>query len=318
MNISRYSVRHPVTIIMFYVMCIGIALTMIPNLAVDLLPSTQRPVLSVVTRFPGAGPADVEANVTERLERMLSRTRNLVNMTSNSQFEWSSITLEFPYGTDMDRAVIDVQTLVNRWINSLPDGVDTPTVRRFDQAATPVMRLIVRGDLPPDQLRLLAEDEIQPRLERVEGVASADVWGGSVQLVNVAVSLNRLAAFNLTLSDVTNALRGQNILASGGNLRRGTREYQIMTQQELVDIHQIRRLVVKTVSLPSENPGAANRSQVVRLEDIADVDIGFNENANRVFVDGTRGVFAQIITDSDSNQVQVADRIHAALPGINL
>ena len=317
MNISRYSVKHPVTIIMIYVMCVGIALTMLPNLAVDLFPSTQRPVLSVWTRFPGAGPADVEANVTERLERALASSRNLVNMTSNSQFEWSSITLEFSYGTDMDRAVADTQMLVSRLVNALPDGVDTPTVRRFDMAAIPVMRLIVRGDHPPDQLRLFAEEEIQPRLERIDGVAAAEVWGGSTQLVNVSVSLNRLAAFNLTLSDVTTALRGQNILASGGNLRRGTREYQIMTQQELVDINQIRRLVVMTVNLGPEMPGMANRSQVVRLEDIADINLGYNENAQRVFVNGTRGVFAQIITDSNSNQVQVADRIHTALAAIN-
>ena len=317
MDIARYSVKHPVTIIMVYVMCLGIAFTMLPNLAVDLMPSTDRPVLSVATRFPGAGPADVEANVTDRLERVLSRSRNLVNMTSNSSFEWSWITLEFSYGTDMDRAVADTQTLVNRWINALPEGADTPTVRRFDQATAPVMRLIVTGDHPPDLLRLFAEEEIQPRLERIDGVASADVWGGSTQLVRVSVALNRLAAFNLTLNDVTNALRGQNILASGGNLLRGTREYQIMTQQELIDINQIRRLVVKTINLNSYTPGAANRSQVVRLEDIADVYLGYNENTNRVFVDGTRGVFAQIITESDTNQVQVADRIHAALASIN-
>ena len=317
MNVSRYSVKHPVTIIMAYVMCIGIALTMLPNLAVDLLPSTQRPVLSIATRFPGAGPADVETNITERLERLLSRSRNLVNMTSTSQFESSSITLEFSYGTNMDRAVADTQTLINRWVNSLPEGANTPVVRRFDASAAPVMRLAVRGDLPPDQLRLLAEEEVQPRLERIDGVASADVSGGSVQLVNVSVSLNRLAAFNLTLSDVTTALRGQNILSSGGNLRRGTREYQIMTQQELNDMNEIRRLVVKRVNLGPEMQGMANRSQVVRLEDISDIEIGFNENASRVFVNGTRGVFVQITTESDSNQVRVADRIHAALPAIN-
>jgi HAE1 family hydrophobic/amphiphilic exporter-1 len=121
---------------------------MVPNLAVDLYPSTQRPVLSVYTRFPGAGPADVEKNVTERLERALSRSQNLVNMTSNSQFESCSINLEFSYGTDMDKAVTDAQTTVNRLVNSLPDGVEAPVVRRFDMSAMPIMRLVVRGNYP--------------------------------------------------------------------------------------------------------------------------------------------------------------------------
>jgi HAE1 family hydrophobic/amphiphilic exporter-1 len=288
---------------------------MVPNLAVDLYPSTSRPVLSVFTRFSGAGPADVERNVTERLEQALSASRGLTNMTSNSQFESSSINLEFAYGTDMDKAMTDAQTLLNRLANSLPSGAETPMVRRFDMSAMPIMRLVVRGNYPPDQLRIFAEDEIQSSIERIEGVASAEVTGGTTQIVKVAVALNRLAAFNLTLNDVTSALRGQSILSSGGNLRRGTREYQIMTQEELVSLEQIRRLVVKTVSLGGS--GQVNRSQVVRLEDIADVGMAYNDNAARVYVNGQSGVYIQITSESDSNQVQVADRVRAALDAIN-
>jgi len=315
MNISSYSVKHPVTIAVIFALVIGIALSMIPNLAVDLYPSTARPVLSVWVRFPGAGPADIEKNVTERLERALSRSRRLVNMTSNSQFEFCSVTLEFSYGTDMDKAVTEAQTIVNRLVSSLPAGVETPIVRRFDMSAMPIMRLIVRGNYPPDQLRIFAEDEIQSNIERIEGVAAAEVTGGTTQQVNVAVALNRLAAFDLTLSDVTSALRGQNIVSSGGSLRRGTREYQIMTQEELVSLDQIKRLVVKTVNTPG--PVQANRSQVVRLEDIADVSFGYNDNAARVTVNGLSAVYIQVTSEADSNQVQVASRVKDALDGIN-
>ncbi|MDR1586636.1 MAG: efflux RND transporter permease subunit [Treponema sp.] len=317
MNVAGYSVKRPVTIVILYGLALGIAVTLIPGLAVDLYPSTARPVLSIFTRFPGAGPADIERNVTERLERALSASRGLTNITSNSQFESSFINLEFAFGTDMDKAVTDAQTLVNRLVNSLPDGVETPTVRRFDMSAMPIMRLVVRGSYPPDQLRIFAEDEIQASIERVEGVASAEVTGGTTQIVKVAVSLNRLAAFNLTLNDISSALRGQSILSSGGNLRRGTREYQIMTQEELVSLDQIRRLVVKTVSLPSGSASQANRSQVVRLEDVADLSLGYNDNAARVYVNGQSGVYIQVTSESDSNQVQVADRVKEALESIN-
>ncbi|MDR0400745.1 MAG: efflux RND transporter permease subunit [Treponema sp.] len=317
MNISGYSVKRPVTIVVLYALALGIAATMVPNLAVDLYPSTARPVLSVYTRFPGAGPADIEKNVTERLERSLSTSRGLTNITSNSQFESSFINLEFAYGTNMDKAVTDAQTLLNRLVNSLPDGVETPIVRRFDMSAMPIMRLVVRGSYPPDQLRLFAEDEIQASIERIDGVASAEVTGGTTQVVKAAVSLNRLAAFDLTLADVSAALRGQSILSSGGNLRRGTREYQIMTQEELVNLDQIKRLVVKTISLGQGGLDQANRSQVVRLEDIADVSLGYNDNAARVYVNGQSGVYIQVTSESDSNQVQVADRVRAALADIN-
>jgi HAE1 family hydrophobic/amphiphilic exporter-1 len=217
MTISEYSVKRPVTIVILFALSIGIALTLVVNLALDLYPSVDRPVFSVFTRFPGAGPEDVERNVTERLERSLSSSRNLVNMTSNSQFETSNINLEFAYGTNMDKAANDAQILVNRLVNSLPDGVQTPTVRRFDMSAMPIMRLVVRGNYPPDQLRIFAEDEIQSSIERIEGVAAAEVTGGTIQIVKVEVSLNRLAAFNLTLGDVSSSLKGQNVVSSGGN-----------------------------------------------------------------------------------------------------
>ncbi len=306
MNPSEYSVRRPVTIVVIFSLVIGIAVTLLPNLAVDLYPSIARPIFSIATRFPGAGPADVERNVTEPLERALSSSRGLVNMTSNSQFESSFINLEFAYGTDMDKAVNDAQVLVNRLVNSLPDGVATPIVRRFDMSAMPIMRLVVRGNYPPDQLRIFAEDEIQPSIERIEGVAAAEVTGGTTQLIDVEVSLNRLAAFNLTLNDISTAIRGQSVLSSGGNLRRGTREYQIMTQEELVSIEQIRRLVVKTVN-----------TQVIRLEDVADISQGYNDNAARVQVNGQSGVYIQVTSESGSNQVQVSDSVQAALADIN-
>jgi len=317
MTITEYSVKHPVTIIMIFALVIGMAVTMVPNLAVDLYPSTATPVLSVFASFPGAGPADVEKNLTERLESALASSKNLVNMTSSSGFESCSINLQFSYGTDMDKAAADIQTALNRLANSLPDGAGVPTVRRFDMSASPIMRLSVRGNYPPDQLRIYAEDEIQSQIERIDGVALAEVTGGTTQLVKVAVSLNRLAAFNLTMSDVSSALRGQNVLSSGGNLRRGTREYQIMTQEELVSLNQIKRLVVKTINISAAGQGQANRSQVVRLEDIADVSLSYNENAARVYNNGQSGVYIQVTSEANSNQVQVSNRVKAALEGIN-
>lgn len=316
MSISEYSVKRPVTIVVLYALAMGIAATLVPHIAVDLYPSVARPVLSVYTGFPGAGPADVERNVTIPLERALATSKGLVDMTSNSSFESSSINLNFSYGTDMSKAMTDAQTLVNRLANSLPDGAHAPIVRRFDMSAMPIMRLVVRGNYPPDQLRLFAEDEIQSEIERIDGVASAEVTGGTTQIIKVAVSLNRLAAFNLTLSDVNTALKGQNVLSSGGSLTRGEREYQLLTKQELATIDQIKRLVVKTVSIPA-SVNQANRSQIVRLEDIADIRLAYNDNAARVYVNGQSGVYIQVTSESDSNQVQVASRVRAALEDIN-
>ncbi|MDR0644429.1 MAG: efflux RND transporter permease subunit [Treponema sp.] len=314
MNISGYSVKRPVTIIVLYALAMGVAATLVPNIAVDLYPSTARPVLSVYTSYTGAGPEDVERNITIPLERALASSKRLISMTSSSGFESSSINLNFDYGADMDQVMTDAQTLVNRIANSLPDDAGSPTVRRFDMSAMPIMRLIVKGSYPPDQLRLFAENEIQAQIERIEGVASADVTGGTSQIVKIAVSLNRLAAFGMTLSDVSAALRGQSILSSGGSLRRGEREYQLLAAQELKTIEQIKRIVIKSVSVQGVSTG---RVIAVRLEDIADVSLSYNENAARVSVNGQSGVYIQVTSESDSNQVKVARQVRGALDGVN-
>jgi HAE1 family hydrophobic/amphiphilic exporter-1 len=293
----------------------GVAITLVPRIAVDLYPSNARPVLSVFTSFPGAGPEDVERNLTEPLEKALSVSKGLTRITSNSSFESSFINLEFAYGTDMDEAITDAQTLVNRLSNSLPDGAGNPTVRRFDMSAMPIMRLVVRGNYPPDQLRQFAEDEIQAELERIEGVAAAEVTGGSTKVVKVELALNRLAAFDLGLSDISSALRGQSVLSSGGSIIRGKREYQIMTTQELSDLNEIKRIALKTVSVPGAE--GQSRFQVIRLEDVADISLGYNENAARVYVNGQSGVYIQVTSESDSNQIQVAQRVRAAIEDIN-
>ncbi len=317
MNIPKYSVSRPVTIVVLYALALGIAATMIPNLAVDLYPSTTRPFLSVYTSFSGAGPEDIEKNITDPIEKVLASTKGLKEMTSTSGFEYSSINLSFGYGTDMDETMTTVQNLLTRLANSLPDGANTPQVRRWDMSAMPIMRLVVKGNYTPDQLRLFAEDYIQAQIERIDGVAAADVTGGTSQIVKVEVSLNRLAAFGLTLSDITSALKGQSILVSGGSLTRGTKEYQILTRQELNTLDEVRRLVVKTITVPEGGSTGVNRSQVTRLEDVATVSLGYNDNATRVYVDGLSGVYIQVQSESGSNTVKVAKNVRDALDDVN-
>lgn len=312
MTIFQYSVKKPVTITVLYVLAIGIAAVMIPGIAVDLYPSTSSPVLSVYTTYSGSGPEDVERNITDVLERSLASSRGLTDMMSNSSFGSSNINLIFAYGTDMDKAATDAQTLVSRLINSLPDGAGSPTVRRFDMSATSIMQLVLRGNYSPDQLRTYAEEEIQAQIERVDGVAAASIIGGTSQIVNVAVSLNRLAAFNLTMSDVSSALKNQDVLSSGGTILRGEQQYQIMTRQELKDTDQIKQIVVKTVSL-----GQGDRSHTVRLCDVADISIDYNDNAARLYVNGQSGVTIEVTSESDSNQVIVARAVRESLDDIN-
>ncbi|HAP54511.1 MAG TPA: AcrB/AcrD/AcrF family protein, partial [Spirochaetaceae bacterium] len=190
---------------MIFVLLSGVAAIFVGRIPIALNPETEMPMLSVSTTYSGAGPEDVEENVTILLENALSSLEGLKNISSRSSQGSSTITLEFGYEVDLDEAQSEIESIVSGLVNRLPDDADTPRVRRFDINSMPIMRLIISGDRSLEELQTLGEEEIQPRLERVKGVASASVSGGSEEILNVQVSQSRLAAYGLSFSSITSA-----------------------------------------------------------------------------------------------------------------
>ena len=216
MNITELSVRRPVTILVIIVLLTGLAAFMIPDLAVEMFPSTEMPMMMVTTSYPGASPEEVEDSVTTIIERQLSNVSGLENISSTSSEGRSSIRLEFDYSTDLDEATNDLRDSLERVTSRLPDGSSSPRIMKFDSSGRSIMRLIVSGNESADTLKRLAEETIQPRLERIAGVASAEVSGGETKEVRVELSLNRMEAFGIGISTVAGALSSQNVLVSGG------------------------------------------------------------------------------------------------------
>ena len=312
MSIVRKSIDHPVTVVMAYVLVCGIAAVFVSRLAVSLNPETVNPMLSVRTSYSGAGPEDVEQNVTKLLEVAFSSVEGLKKISSTSSQGSSSIRLEFGYEVDLNKAQTEIESTISSLLSRLPDGADTPNVRRFDASAMPIMRLSIMGDRSLDELRAIGEDIVQPALERIKGIATATVSGGSNKIIAVDVSQNRLAAYGLTLTGVATALSSQNILLSGGTLVRGSTEYQIRTQESLGSVEEVKGIVIKTISSGTSGPARA-----VRLEDIADVRETDSEPSRVVYTDGRRGINVQVVRESDSNAVQISKDVRAALGEIN-
>lgn len=312
MSIVRRSIDHPVTVVMIYVLICGIAAVFISGIAISLNPETTMPILSVRTNYSGAGPEDVEQNVTKVLETAFSSVQGLKKMTSTSSQGSSSIRLEFGYEVNLDKAQSEIESTISSLLGRLPDGADTPSVRQFDINAMPIMRLTVVGDRSLEELKTIGEDTIQPQLERIQGVATASVYGGSNRIISVEVSQNRLAAYGLTLTGVANALASQNILLSGGTIQRGTTEYQIRTNENLSSIEDVKGIVIKTI--PS---GTLGIRRAIRLEDIADIKDTEDEPSRIIYIDGQRGINIQIVRESGSNAVQISRDVHKVLASIN-
>jgi len=316
MNISELAVRRPVSVLILTALMAGLAAFMVPDLAVDLYPSISPPIISVSTSYNGAGPLEVEESVTRLLEKQLSNVSGLIKMSSTSSEGRSRIRLEFGYSTDLDEATSDVRDSLERVNRALPDGADSPTIFKFDFSSLSIMTLIVQGNETSDKLKSIAEDTVQPLLERLEGVSSADVRGGDIQVIKVDISKSRLEAYNLSLAQISSALSSRNIQSGAGSINKDGLEYTLRVDQKYKSLDEIRRTVVATLN-SSDAGTSINRSRVVRLEDLAEVSEGHDDRNSIVYVNGSPSISLSIQNESGSNTVQVADVIQKALPTIN-
>lgn len=316
MRVSELSVRQPVTIVMAYVLLCFVAAIFVPRLGVALYPATSMPVLTVNATWPDVGPEEVEKNVTRVLETRLSVLSGLEEMTSSSSLGRSSIRLTFGYDSDLDEASVDIKDILARAVNALPEDCETPTLRRFDMNSRPIMRLTVSGNVAISELKTLADDTLAPLLERVPGVASADVSGGAARVVRVDVDENRLQAYGLTLSGISAALAARNVRTSGGTLEDDGMDYEIYLNEGYGSLDDVRQTVVSAVSVPAIG-SSVTRSNVVKLEDVAEVYETNDYTGFRVYIDGVPGLYISITNAADSNAATVSRDVRKALPGIN-
>lgn len=304
MNISELSVRRPVTITMLYVLACVIAAVFIPRLGIALYPSTEMPMLTVSTSYPNVGPEEIDTNVTDVITSRLNRITGLKSIVSTSRNGRSQIRLEFGYDTDLEQAKDDVTAALSNISNQLPEECGTPSIFQFNIDSHPIMQLAVEGDLPVDELKTLAEDIVQPLLERVDGVATTEVSGGVAREIIVDLSRNRLEAFGLTAQNIRSALAARNMQVSSGTITHNDMDYEIVTSEYYQSLEDIRTTVIAT------KDGAA-----IRLDDVADVYEDTTERS--VYINGSPGLYISVSNESGSNASSVAKGIHAMMAVVN-
>ena len=202
---------------MVYVLICVICVVFLPRLDMALYPDVDLPVISVMVSCNDAGPEEIELQVTDTMENALNSLQNLDTMTSISREGRAMVILEFNYGTDLDEAYDDVTTITSMLSRMLPDWAENPTVIRFDSMGSgSIMRLTLTGDRTEDELQYIAENTIQPLIERVDGVSQVNVYGGAPVEYSVEVDPNRLEAYNLTISQISAMIAARNIQSTGG------------------------------------------------------------------------------------------------------
>ena len=306
MTISELSVRRPVLMTMAYVLISVICLVFLPRLDMSLYPDVELPVMSVVIDCNDAGPEEVDLQVTDAMEEALNSLQNLDTMTSISREGRCTIRLEFDYGTDLDDAAEDVNTIVSMRSRFLPDWAETPRVIRYDSTgSTTVMRLVLTGNRSKDDLHYIAENTVQPLLERIDGVSQVNVYGGANIEYYAEVDPNRLEAYGLTLSQVSSRIASRNVQSTGGEITQNGLDYQITTDARYMTVEDINETIV----------GYAGNKPIY-LQDIAEVQRD-NERGGRLqYLDGEEVITISVSNESDANETTVAKNIRESLPEI--
>src|SRR5262245_54510559 len=213
MSIPRFAIERPVMMTMISSIIILIGGISLVRLPVDLLPDISQPTISVRVNYTGVGPEEIETLITRPLEQQLSAVSGLEQMNSTSSEGNSNIRLNFEWGHDLNEAMDDIRTRIDRVRGRLPEDSDPPQIQKFDINQQPILGLALEstdGSLDRVQLRELAEQTLSPRLERVLGVAAVTVNGGLRRQVHVDLSREKITALDLPVDRVVNVLRTEN------------------------------------------------------------------------------------------------------------
>lgn len=245
MSLSDVSIRRPVTIFMLVCIVLILGSVSLSRLNVDLLPSIELPISVVSTQYSGAGPKEVESIVTKNIENVMATVNNVKSIRSISSEGSSLVILEFNYGTDMNFATLNMREKLDLIKGMFPDGVSNPMVIKLDPNMLPIMALGVSEEgKAPSQLKTWVDETLKPRLERIEGVASISIYGGSQDEIKVIVDPDKLASNGVAMNTIINAIRMENISAPGGIISDGSYDLLVRTTGTFTSIDDIKKLPI--------------------------------------------------------------------------
>lgn len=306
MIITKFSIKRQITLLMFYALALSFSIFAFTQLKVDFFPDIQFPIAGVITSYSGVGPQDIENTLSRPLEEAISSVKNIEKVNSQSFTGASIITLEFKYGTDMNQAENDIRKNIDYVRDYLPNEASDPVVFVFDPSMSPIMFLSLSSQyLGQSELRRLAEDKIEPLVERIPGVASVETFGGLERQINVNMNPTLLSSFNLSPGDVSQAIQYARGIQPGGTIETPGKSFQLTLLSEFNTLDEIRKTTV-----------AMRGGKAVCVEDIASVEDGFKEASTEVRANFGEGIMIMINKQSDANTVQTTRHVNESLPGI--
>ena len=300
--LAQLCVRRPVFATMLVLSLVVVGIFSYFSLGVDLFPKIDIPTVSVTVSNPGASPEEIETEITKKIEDTVNTISQVDEVRSTSSEGFSLVIVTFELSKDGDVAAQEVQNKVNLIVPQLPQSAKQPVIQKFDPDATPVMQIAVSAPRSLRDVTLIADKLIKQKLENAKGVGEITIVGGANSEIHVQVNPDRLRAYNLTVTNVLNAVRAQNLELPAGTLNAGAREFSVRTTGRIVDAAQFNDVTI------------ANRNDyVVKVKDIGYAEDSAEEPRSASRLDGNAAVTLVVSKQSGVNTVATADSVRARL-----
>ena len=303
MKIYEASVRKPITTLLVFVAVILFGLYSLTRLPIDMLPEIDPPYISVVTFYPGASAEDIETNVTKILENNLNTVSDLKEISSTSMDNVSMVSLEFEWGSNLDEASNSVRDVISRVTRLLPDGVEQPTVLKFNTSMIPILQYIATAEESYEVLPELLEDVVANPLNRINGIGAINIDGGADRRIMVDVDPLKLEAYNLTVEGIGAILASENTNVPAGTIDLGNTTFSLRVQGEFPNSGVVQNLVVGQF-----------QGKAVYLRDVARVRDSLDRQSYVARSNGHRAVRISIQKQSGANTVALAKAVQAEMP----
>lgn len=303
MNIAKLSVNRPTLVVVVFTILVFLGISSYRKLNYELMPSFSSPVMTIVTVYPGASPAEVESSVTKKIEDIVTSVENLDNIKSISQEGVSIIIVSLKLSANIDNALQDAQRRLSAGKSLLPQGTLDPMVTKLSISDLPVMNIGVTSSLTPTRFYDLIKYSIEPELARIKGIGEISIIGGSEREIRVNLDANKLEAFNLSSLQVLQAIQLSNVEFPTGRIKDSNSQMVIRLSAKFKSVKDIQDVVVST----SEN------GSVIRLKDVAEVLDIVKDPVMLARVDGKNSVGLSIKKQTNSNTVEVCHIISSKL-----
>jgi multidrug efflux pump len=307
MNPVEVCIRRPVFSTVLSLVLVLLGLVSYSRLTVREYPNVDEPTVSVTTTYPGASPNIVETQVTQVLEGSIAGIAGIDVLESTSRSETSRITVRFRQDVNPDEAANDVRDRVSRVRGRLPDEIDEPIIRKVEADAQAVMYIVFTSDqMSALEITDYVDRYVVDRLKNLTGVADVMIYGERRYAMRIWVDRERLAAYALTVQDIEDALRNQNVEIPSGRIESREREFSVLSRTGLTTPEQFRQIVVKRAD-----------GYQVKLGDVARVELGAEDERRDSRYNGQPAVTVGIIKQAVANPLDVSKAVRGILPALN-